>query len=242
MRPIRSRSFAALVLLALTATGLPACRNDDALNEVRDQQRQILAKLSTLDEKVDRVAGRAAVPPRPAGPDPERAYNVPVSKSPVKGPDDAPITIVEFSDYQCPFCARSEPLIKEALAAYPTQARLVYKHFPLVAIHPQAMGAALAAAAAQRQGKFWEMHDLLFDHQEQLSTADLEHYAEKLKLDLKKWKGDLEIARAKVARDRAEGERLDISGTPTIYINGRKYKGPLRYEDVKDWVDEELVE
>ena len=223
MRPSRSRSFAALTLLALTATGLPACRNDDALNELRDQQRQILAKLTALDEKIDRVAGRAAVPPRPTGPDPERAYNLPVGKSPVKGPADAPITIVEFSDYQCPFCARSEPLIKEALAAYPTQARLVYKHFPLVAIHPQAMGAALAAAAAQRQGKFWEMHEILFANQRALAPEQINAYARELGLDMAKFEADLQSDEVKsMLQDDAQlAQRIGVRGTPTLFVNGK---------------------
>jgi protein-disulfide isomerase len=222
MRPMPSRSF--ILFAGLAAIGLAAChRNDDALNEVREQQRQILAKLSALDEKIDRVAARAAPPPRPSGPDPERAYNLPVGKSPVKGPDDAPVTIVEFSDYQCPFCARSEPLVKEALAAYPTQARLVYKHFPLVAIHPQAMNAALAAAAAQRQGKFWEMHEILFANQRALAPEQIKEYARQLGLDMAKFEADLQSdeVKAVVQDDSQLAQRVGVRGTPTIFVNGK---------------------
>ena len=227
MRSIRSMSShpsAVLALLiGLAVTALPACHNDDSLNDVREQQRQILAKLNTLDEKIDRVAGRAAPAQRPAGPDVEHAYTIPVGKSPVKGPTDASVTIVEFSDYQCPFCARSEPLIQQALAAYPTQVRLVYKHFPLVAIHPQAMNAALAAAAAQRQGKFWEMHDILFANQRALAPEQIREYARQIGLDMAKFEADLQSdeVKALVQEDSQLAQRVGVRGTPTIFVNGK---------------------
>jgi predicted DsbA family dithiol-disulfide isomerase len=164
-----------------------------------------------------------------------------IADAPVRGKPAARIEVVEFSDYQCPHCKHIEPILARLLKEYDGRVKLYFMNYPIEKLHPDAPAAAAAAVAAGRQGKFWEMHDLLFDHQEELSTVDLQHYAEKLKLDLKKWKSDLETAKAKVQRDHAEGERLDISGTPTLYINGRKYKGPLRYEDVKDWVDEELA-
>jgi protein-disulfide isomerase len=213
---------AATLLLAM-GIALPACHQDDALSDVRDQQRQILAKLAALDEKIDRIGGRAAAPPRPTGPDAERAYDLPVGHSPVKGPENAPITIVEFSDYQCPFCARSEPLIKEALAAYPTQARLVYKQFPLVGIHPQAMPAAIAAVAAQKQGKFWEMHDLLFANQRELAPEQIKSYARQLGLDMAKFEADLqsEDVKAAIQDDMQLAQRAGVRGTPTVFVNGK---------------------
>jgi protein-disulfide isomerase len=223
---MRSTAFQRPVLLlcaALAAGSMAACRNDDALNELRDQQRQILAKLTALDEKIDKVAARPVVPPRPAGPDPVRAYDLPVGKSPTKGPDNAPITIVEFSDYQCPFCARSEPLVKDALAAYPTQARLVYKHFPLTSIHPQALGAATAAAAAQKQGKFWEMHEKLFANQRALAPEQIKEYARQLGLNLARFEADMQSEEIKAAlqEDAQLAQRVGVRGTPTIFVNGR---------------------
>jgi protein-disulfide isomerase len=176
MQPTTFTPRGTLMLSTLLGTlCFSACQNDSGANELREQQRQILAKLNVLDEKIEKLAARASAPAaaRPTGPDPARAYNLPAGTSPVKGPADAPITIVEFSDYQCPFCARSEPLVKEALAAYPTQARVVFKHFPLTSIHPNAMPAALAAAAAQQQGKFWEMHEKLFANQRALEPEQL---------------------------------------------------------------------
>ncbi len=217
------RRTALLLCATLSAAWLAACRNDDSLNEVRDQQRQILAKLNALDEKIDKVAARSTAPRRPAGPDPERTYNLPPAKSPVKGPADAPITIVEFSDYQCPFCARSEPLVKEALDAYPTQARFVYKHFPLTAIHPQALPAALAATAAQKQGKFWEMHEKLFANQRALAPEQLREYARVLGLDLARFDADMqsEEVKAMVQEDIQLAQRVGVRGTPTIFVNGK---------------------
>jgi predicted DsbA family dithiol-disulfide isomerase len=164
-----------------------------------------------------------------------------VGDAPLRGKASSKVALIEFSDFQCPHCKHVEPILAKLLKDYDGRVKLYFMNYPIEKLHPDAAPAAAAAMAAGKQGKFWEMHDLLFDHQEQLSPADLEKYAGQLKLDLKRWRTDLAEARARVAKDHAEGERLDISGTPTIYINGRKYKGPLRYEDVKDWVDEELA-
>jgi protein-disulfide isomerase len=221
MHPFRNPSLT-LVLLCSVGMCAGSC-GDQGTAELRDQQRQILAKLKDLDEKLDRVASRAGPPPRQAGPDAARAYNLPVGKSPVKGPADAPVTIVEFSDYQCPFCARSEPLVKQALAAYPTQVRLVYKHFPLTAIHPQALPAALAAAAAQKQGKFWEMHEKLFANQQALAPEQIQQYARQIGLDMEQFNADLQSddVKAMVQEDAQLAERAGVRGTPTIFINGK---------------------
>ena len=185
------------------------CRDETALNELRDQQRQILAKLTALEEKIDKAARpsrrRAAAADRPgSGPRLQPAGRQ-VAGQGTRA--DAPITIVEFSDYQCPFCARSEPLVHEALAAYPTQARLVFKHYPLTSIHPQAMPAALAAAAAQKQGKFWEMHEKLFANQRALAPEQLTQYARELGLDMKQFETDMQSdeVKALVQEDIAAG-------------------------------------
>lgn len=161
---------------------------------------------------------------------------------PVRGAPTAPVTLCEFSDFQCPHCKQMEPLLARLLEDFRGQVRLYYKNFPLTKVHADARDAAAAAVAAGNQGKFWQMHDTLFNHQDSLSAADLEKYATELKLDIKRWKADLVAAREQVDRERAEGEKFEINGTPTLYINGRKFKqmGPLRYEDLKDWVEEEL--
>ena len=225
MHSTRMAPMSALMISTLLAAlCLSACHSDSGDSELREQQRQILAKLTALDEKVEKLSARASAPAaRPTGPDPARAYNLPTGKSPVKGATDAPITIVEFSDYQCPFCARSEPLVKEALAAYPSKARVVFKHFPLTSIHPNALNAALAATAAQQQGKFWEMHEKLFDNQRELAPEQIKQYAGELGLDLAKFEADMksEQVKAQVQEDMQLGQRVGVRGTPTIFVNGK---------------------
>jgi protein-disulfide isomerase len=224
MRLIVSRRPAMLLLCAALLPALvSACGRDDALNELRDQQRLILTKLTALEAKIDKVGARSASAARPTGPDPERGYNLPPGGSPVRGPADAPITIVEFSDYQCPFCARTEPLVKDALATYPTQARLIYKHFPLTSMHPQALPAALAAAAAQQQGKFWEMHEKLFANQRALAPEQIKQYAREIGLDVPRFEADMQSEAVKdmVQQDIQLAQRVGVRGTPTIFVNGK---------------------
>jgi protein-disulfide isomerase len=211
-------------VVAIVCVGSVGCdRNPTVPSELEDQHRQILSRLADLERKIDRLASRPATVQRPLGPDPARAYNLPIEGSPVKGPPDAPITIVEFADYQCPFCARSEAVVQEVLKAYPTQARLVYKHFPLTANHPQALPAALAATAAQRQGKFWEMHAILFANQRALSTEQIEGYARQLGLDMARFRADMasDEVKAQVEADRRLARRAGVRGTPTLFVNGR---------------------
>lgn len=163
-----------------------------------------------------------------------------LSAAPIRGNVRAPVTICEFSDFQCPHCKLAGPLLKRLVDEGRDQVRVAFKNFPLSKLHPEASAAAAGAMAAHKQGRFWEFHDRAFQSQEALATADLERYASELKLDVKRWKADLPAAREAVEKDRAEGEKLELSGTPTLYINDRRYEGPLRFEAVKDWVDEEL--
>lgn len=225
MQPIPPRCTAVFAALATgVALALSGChREPQGADELRAEHRQILSRLADLEQKIDRLASRSAGAPRPLGPDPARTYNLPVEGSPVKGPAEAPITIVEFSDYQCPFCARSEGLVAQVLQAYPTQARFVYKHFPLTANHPQALPAALAAVAAQKQGKFWQMHDLLFANQRNLSTEQIEGYARQLGLDMTRFTADMQsdAAKEQVEADRRLARRAGVRGTPTVFVNGR---------------------
>jgi predicted DsbA family dithiol-disulfide isomerase len=158
----------------------------------------------------------------------------------VRGEEKARLVICEFSDYQCPHCRAAEPALRKILDEYKGRVKLLFKNFPLSS-HADARPAAAAALAAAKQGRFWPMHDLLFEHQDKMGTADLEKYARELKLDLGKWQADLAAAGERVDADRAEGMALHVDHTPTIYIGGREYRGPLRYEFLKDWVDEALA-
>ncbi len=221
----RSAKTTLLLLLGLTTLlpGLAGCASGgDDLAEIKEQQRKILAKLDGLEKKLDQRDNRSALRARP-GLDPNHPYRLPVDKSPVRGAVDAPVTIVEFSDYQCPFCARAEPAIEEVLKDYPGKVRLVYKQFPLTSIHPHALGAAYAAAAAQQQGKFWEMHDLLFANQRALAPEQLASYAKQIGLDVDKFEKDMDSPEVKglVQADMRLAQRVGIRGTPTIFVNGR---------------------
>ena len=171
---------------------------------------------------------------------PEKGECTVDAQAPVRGNPKAPILLCEFSDFQCPHCKLAEPLLSKLLDDNVGQVRLVYKNYPITKLHPEARDAAAAAVAAGNQGKFWQMHDKLFENQDHLTKVDLEKYARELKLDVKKWSADLAGAKERVEKDHAEGEKNELTGTPTLYINGRKYAGPLRYEELKDWVDEEL--
>ncbi len=220
---MRSRTVMSVILLAAGVTVLSACgANKEDLQAIKDQQRQILAKLGELEKKIDQGPQRAAAQ-RPSGPDTEKVYTLPVGKSPVKGPQNAQVSIVEFSDYQCPFCARAEPLMKEVLKLYPDQVNLVYKHFPLVSIHQMALGAAQAAVAAQKQGKFWEMHEVLFANQRALQPEKLKEYAKQVGLDVAKFEADMnsDETKAQIQEDMRLAQTAQVRGTPTVFVGGK---------------------
>jgi protein-disulfide isomerase len=196
------------------------------VNEIREQQKQILAKLGEIEKAIEQAATRIAPQPqpqRPSGPDPANAYELAVGASPVKGPQSAPVTVIEFSDYQCPFCARNEPLIAEFLKEYPDKVRFVFKHFPLVSIHQNAMPAAKAAAAAQKQGKFWEMHEKLFANQRALGNEQIKQYAQEIGLDLAKFETDMNSpeVQKQIQDDMALATKVGVRGTPTVFVNGK---------------------
>ncbi len=155
--------------------------------------------------------------------DPASVRVLPVDGSPTKGPDDAPVTIVEFADFECPHCREAVGQIDAVLAAHPDKIRLVYKTYTLP-FHVHGEPAARAAMAAGIQGKFWEMEHLLFERQQHLEDADLQRYAQMLKLDIARWKADVDSAAVKdrVSKDRSLGEEMKLKGTPTIYVNGRE--------------------
>lgn len=148
-----------------------------------------------------------------------------VSDAPFRGPPMAPITIVEFSDFQCPYCGRAHPMLQRALAAGVGKVKLIFKHYPLPG-HPRALPAAKAAEAARLQGKFWEMHDMLFEHQDRLEDGDLSGYAQSLGLDVAKFEADLasDLVAGRIDANRAEGHKAGVDSTPSIYVNGRKFR------------------
>jgi protein-disulfide isomerase len=149
-----------------------------------------------------------------------------------RGQPDAPVTIVEYGDYECPYCGRTHPLVKRLLAERPQLVRFIFRHFPLNSVHPHASSAALAAEAAHAQGRFWEMHDLLFKHQDDLADADLLSYALKTGLEIYRFESDLAGQRGarRIQDDVESGKQSGVTGTPTLFINGRRYSGKLEYD------------
>ena len=144
--------------------------------------------------------------------------------APNRGAKDAPITIYEFSDFQCPHCRTAAPQLKKLVESQKGKVRLVFKHFPLSG-HPRARDAAIAAVAAHNQGKFWPMHDLLFDNPDRLEPADISRYAKSIGLNMSRFKADIANKRtaARVDADRKEGSKAGVNGTPAIFVNGRSY-------------------
>ncbi|WP_426755910.1 DsbA family protein [Myxococcus sp. Y35] len=189
------------------------------------------------------VAAKAApTGARPRPPISPTVYKVPVQGSPVAGPEDALVTLVEFSDYECPFCARGHNTVKQLQQRYGNRLRVVMKHHPL-AMHPRARPAALAAMAAGAQGKFWEMHDVLFANAKALGEEDLERHAQSVGLDMVRWNSDRNDPRLaeQIRQDEALAMKLGATGTPAFFVNGRFISGAQPLEVFTGVVDEELA-
>ena len=163
------------------------------------------------------------------------------AKGPSRGPTNAPVTIVEFSDFQCPYCGREYPVIERLMKDYDGKLRLVFRHYPLD-FHPFAQKAAEAGACAQDQGKFWELHDKMFSNQGKLAVADLKGYAKSLGMDATKFDKCLDSGEKKtlVDDDLKAGSAAGVSGTPAFFINGIFVNGAQPYEHMKQAVDREL--
>lgn len=160
---------------------------------------------------------------------------------PRSGTEDAPIKIVEFFDYACPACQSLKPKLDKVMGAFQGQVVSYYKMFPLESIHPDSRSAAQAALAAQEQGKFAEMHELLFAKSPAHKREDVIGYARALGLDLTKFEADYAAASPKIDADLKQGDNLGVKSTPTLYINGRKYSGPQEDKYLSMWVEEELA-
>lgn len=163
-----------------------------------------------------------------------------ITGAPFKGPENAPVAVVIFSDFQCPYCAKVSPLLDEVLKQYPKDVKVVYKNFPLQ-MHQFALPAAIAALAAHRQGKFWEMHDKILADYTTLSDEKLNGFAKAIGLDMEKFAKDNKDPqlRKQVQLDLQDGMKAEVRGTPTIFVNGRRLNA-RNFDGIKTLIDAEL--
>ena len=221
------------VILAMLALA-PARAAEPARDFTADEPTQLPAPKSAEQQPTEVPALGSAeqtkVPP---------LVVIDLRDAPALGPPDAPITIVEFGDFQCPYCAQGAKVLRRLRTVYPDRVRWVFKHLPMSSIHPEAALAHEAAVAAQEQGKFWEMHDLLFQNQIRLRYDDLISYARELGLDVAAFKQALDTRRyrARVRRDLNEARKQEIAGTPTYFVNGVRVVGARSFTEFRRVVE-----
>ena len=197
------------------------------------QERMQTIRTQYLDTLRAKTAVRVTLePPR---------QRIATGDSPARGPADAPIELIEFSDFECPFCLRADPTVRQVLSTYGDRVRLVYLHYPLPN-HPNARPAAEASACAADQGKFWAYHDRLFTRQAKLGAADLKQHAVEIGLDAAKFNAcvDSRATKGRVDADMRLAEEAGVNGTPAFFINGRPLSGAQPFDAFKRIIDEEL--
>jgi protein-disulfide isomerase len=231
----------AATLPAVDFSGLTAAKKTIALRLLRNYDCACGCDMKVAECRVAAARaskfGEAPGPRKPL----EDPVIIPTANAPVLGPRDAALTLVEFSDFQCPFCYQGAAQLHELLKAYPTQLKLIFKQYPLD-IHSQAALAAAASIAAHRQGKFWLLHDAMFEKRQDLSRASLLAMARRVGLDIPRFTGDLDSAdvRSVVTHDREDGDRAGVEGTPSVFINGQRYNGSLELDKIRAVIEGEL--
>jgi protein-disulfide isomerase len=161
-----------------------------------------------------------------------------------QGPASAPVTLVEYGDYQCPYCGAAYPIVKEIQQRLGDRLRFVFRNFPITTAHPHADHAAEAAESAGGQGKFWEMHDHLYEHQRALDDRNLEEYAAAVGLDVERWDTDMESQAyaGRVREDFMSGVRSGVNGTPTFFINGQRHNDSFDLETLLTAIEAAMSE
>ena len=225
---------AALVAAALVGSAL-------ILKGSLDRTTDEIGALRVALDGLEAAAPRPAAAAQPGRPDPGRRYAVNTNGSPSRGNARAKVAIVEFSDFQCPFCGRVTPTLEEVRKKHPDDVRIVFKHLPL-SMHAKAPAAHAAAEAAHRQGRFWEMHDRIFANQAAMAPEKYLEYAREIGLDVERFQRDAasEEVKKKVAADAAEAAQLGVSGTPAFFVNGRFLSGAQPYAAFEALIQEEL--
>ena len=205
------------------------------------QLASTVGQLQELTAKIAAAPAAAPAPSRPGRPNPNKKYTVEVGPSPKRGSDSAAVKIVEWSDFQCPFCRRVGPTLDQLEKEYGDQVQIVFKHMPLT-MHSKARPAHAAAEAAAMQGKFWEMHDKIFADQRGMSEEKYVEYATELGLNVDKFKKDVASDKVdkRISADYAQGNKLGVTGTPAFFVNGRFLSGAQPFASFKKLVDEEL--
>jgi protein-disulfide isomerase len=202
-------------------------------------------QLASLNESVKTAAAAPKAAARPSGPkrpDPEKVYDIEVGDAPIRGSKSAKVTIVEWADFQCPFCVRVNPTLEQIAKEYGDKVRFAFKHLPL-SMHAKARAAHTASEAAHRQGKFWEMHDRIFAKPRDLSPETYLRYANEMGLDIDQYNSDLASSsvRKVVDSDLDVARKLGVSGTPSFFINGRFLSGAQPYASFASVIDRELA-
>ena len=257
MRQYLSVTLAGAGLLGLLAVG--GCQGSgsfaklqESLAQIDQKQDAILARLDQLEQKMANMPAGVGKPgdpkappgPQPGRPDPALTYKATVDDAITKGSPQALVTIVEWSDFQCPFCQRVNPTMDQIMKEYGDKVRIAFKHNPLP-MHNRAMAGALAAEAAGKQGadKFWKMHDLLFANGKELTDENFAKWAGEIGLDVEKFKSDMKdpALEKKAKEQQAQGAKLGARGTPAFFVNGRFLSGAQPFEAFKKLIDEELA-
>lgn len=204
------------------------------LEVIREHPEVILESVMAYQEeqKAQREAAQQAMVQEIS-----RTPQLAIADSPVTGSPEQRTVLIEFSDFQCPFCAQAHDTVDEFMARYGDEVTLVYKHFPLAQIHPEAIPAARAAYAAQQQGKFWAYYDALFTHQDQLGDDFYRETAAALDLDLEQFDRDRAQADAAIQADIQLGQQLSLTGTPAFILNGKLLSGAVPLETLEKLLD-----
>jgi protein-disulfide isomerase len=224
------------------------CKKEDPSCPVAPTEIQIATREAKAGKTYDEIFAAVQKPSVVAGagsaaaPVPQGPHRVPLSPGiPIHGAKNAKVTIVMFSDFQCPFCGRVEPTLKQVMDDYKNDVRLAWHNYPLP-FHSHAMEAAEAAMAADAQGKFWQMHDKLFANQGTLDRASLDKFASEIGLDMAKYKAamDAETYKDKIQEEITYGNSVGVNGTPAFFINGQFLNGAVGYMQFKQKIDAEI--
>lgn len=223
-----------------------AVKAEAARSKLEERVDSLETALARIEAKLDAPA--PVLPPaeptvKTGRPDPTERYRVPVGASATKGSADAKVTLVMITDFQCPYCKRAQPTIRALERRYGSDLRIVVKHNPL-AFHDRARPAALAAEAAHLQGKFWELHELLYENNKALSDDDLRRWAKKAGCDMSRFRSDLgkAVLSRHVDEDVALARKVGARGTPAFFVNGRFLSGAQPEAAFATVIDEELKE